>query len=57
MKKSGKTVFICQISVSNNDTKILKHHLAQKWIKLPFVIYVDVETIFQTGSSYKPHMI
>ena len=42
----------CYVEIPNEDNKILKHSQGEKSIKVPFIMYADLEPLLEKMSTY-----
>ena len=45
--------YYCYVEMPNEDNKILKHNHGEKSVKPPFIIYVELECLFEKMHSYQ----
>ena len=53
MKKYVKTKDFCNLKTPDEDNKILKYVSGEKWLKIPFVIYADLECLLKKINTWQ----
>ena len=46
----------CYVEIPNEDTKILKYNHREKSMKVPFIIYTDLECLNKKMHSYQNNL-
>ena len=55
-KNECKNYDYCYVEMPKEDTEILKYNHGEKSMKVPFIIYADMETLHKkTSTSYNNH--